>query len=183
MTDQFRSQMTTVHRPLIPGVCILFTHFLKFIYVLWPLALCMVSIQERVIVACVYGNLMCVNGVLASGWDKEQLSYMIYSALFMPHFHEGWAVLDGCEFESQPRHILNFFFPSTYNVCNDYWCCRNCIKMKEFKETNYLRKYSVSKHTNAVCIQNFALSKSTWLTLKGYAFWVCWLKTQKPSLH
>ena len=29
------------------------------------------------------------NGVLASGWDKGPLSYMIYSALFMPPFREG----------------------------------------------------------------------------------------------
>ena len=33
------------------------------------------------------------NGVLASGWDKVLLSYMIYSALFMPPFREGRAVL------------------------------------------------------------------------------------------
>ena len=31
-------------------VCILFTHFLKSIYVLWPLALCMVSIQEQFLI-------------------------------------------------------------------------------------------------------------------------------------
>ena len=33
------------------------------------------------------------NGVLASGWDKALLSYMIYIALFMPPFREGGAVL------------------------------------------------------------------------------------------
>jgi hypothetical protein len=33
------------------------------------------------------------NGVLASGWDKAPLSYMIYSALFMPPFCKGGAVL------------------------------------------------------------------------------------------
>ena len=31
-----------------------FYPFLKFIYVLWPLALCMVSIQERVIVVRIW---------------------------------------------------------------------------------------------------------------------------------
>ena len=41
---------TTVRAPLWPAVCILFTQFLKFIYVLWPLALCMVSIQERFLI-------------------------------------------------------------------------------------------------------------------------------------
>ena len=30
--------------------CIHFNHFLKFIYVLWPLILCMVSIQERFLI-------------------------------------------------------------------------------------------------------------------------------------
>jgi hypothetical protein len=46
------------HASLLPVVYIHFTYFLKFIYVLWPLALCMVSIQERVIVARVrYFNL------------------------------------------------------------------------------------------------------------------------------
>ena len=34
-------------------------------------------------------------------------------------------------------------------------------KMKEFKGPNYLQRYGVSKHTNSVCIQNFALCKST----------------------
>ena len=34
-----------------------------------------------------------VNEVLASGWDIAQLSYMIYSGIFMPPFREGGAVL------------------------------------------------------------------------------------------
>ena len=51
----------SVRGPSYPVFCILFTHFLKLIYVLWPLVLCMISIQgsvsnqERVIVA-LYGT-------------------------------------------------------------------------------------------------------------------------------
>ena len=37
-------------------------------------------------------NRWLINGVLASGWYKAPLSYMIYSALFMPPFWEGGAV-------------------------------------------------------------------------------------------
>ena len=46
MNINFSIQMMllhTVRAPLTPAVCILFTHFLKFIYVLEPLALCMYS--------------------------------------------------------------------------------------------------------------------------------------------
>ena len=50
-------------------VYILFTHFLKFIYVLWPLALCMVSNQERVIVA----RVRYIKAL--DHWRKEQIQY------------------------------------------------------------------------------------------------------------
>ena len=51
MSQAHGQKTITVCAPIKPVICILFTHFLKSIYVLWPLALCMVCIQERVIVA------------------------------------------------------------------------------------------------------------------------------------
>ena len=40
-----------------------------------------------------YNKMFLDNGVPASGCDNAPLSYLIYSALFMPPFREGGAVL------------------------------------------------------------------------------------------
>ena len=47
-------------------------------------------------------------GACNSGWDKAPPSYMIYIALFMPHFCEGGAVLG---IDSKNQRWLGFPLP------------------------------------------------------------------------
>ena len=50
--------------------------------------------QDKVFGLLIQCNCNVGNGVPASGCDTTPLSYLIYSGLFMPPFHEGGAELE-----------------------------------------------------------------------------------------
>ena len=85
-----KTRLCTIHAPLKTAVCILFTHFLKFIYVLLPFVLCMVNIQEQFIIksrlqwreygnhVLIFGNILVYKNLCFNSTSQQNGSFLIY---------------------------------------------------------------------------------------------------------